>query len=279
MSDRLDMARVPGAAASSDPTILMYHRVCPDDEWRPSGYAVAASVFREQLRYLSRARYYTPRLSEVLWRGGADRTDGRRPIVLTFDDGYADTFEVAFPILREFGFTAAVFPVLDLDRRFSAWGAQPIMRAPLMTPGSMREMEAAGFEFGSHTMTHPRLTGVGEVELADELSRSREVLASLVARPLPVLAYPFGDVGAREKRAVQRSGYSAALATYSGPLEIRSDPFEIRRVCITNSASDAYMRFKTSGAAKVYEWAKWKAREGLRSTRSWAPSRQASGAP
>lgn len=275
------MDRPPAAAVApiADPSILLYHRVCPDDQWRPSEFLVAASVFRAQLRYLARAGYYTPRLSEVLaWNGRAPRTP-RTPVVLTFDDGYADNFEVAFPILQELGFTAAVFPVLDLGRRFSTWEAEPAMHAALMSPESMRTMEAAGIEFGSHTMTHPRLPRASDAELVDELTRSREVLGAIVARPLAVVAYPYGEVDPRVKRAALHSGYTAALAVHSGPLRIDADPLEIRRVCVANSANEAYMKFKASGAAKLYEWFKSKAKERLRSAREWTPSRQAPGAP
>ncbi len=262
--------------AVSDPPLLLYHRICPDDEWHPSEFLVTATVFREQMRFLARGNYCTPRLSEMLtWNGRAPHT-GKTPVVLTFDDGYSDTFEIAFPILKEFGFTAAVFPVLDLRRRFSWWVAEAAVREALMTPENMRTMEAAGIEFGSHTMSHPRLPLSSDAELMEELTRSREVLASIVARPLPVLAYPYGEVNPRVKRAVQQSGYSAALAVNSGPLGIHADPFEIRRVCVTNLSSEAYMKFTLSGAAKLYRWFKWKARESLHSTRKWTAFRRAS---
>src|SRR3989442_12057703 len=185
-----------------DPPILLYHRVCADDEWRPSDFAVASSVFREQMRYLACGNYYTPPLSQVLaWKGRAPRTP-KTPVVLTFDDGYADNLQNALPILQEFGFTAAVFPVLDLRRRFTWWGEMAAVHAPLLTPGDMRSMESAGIEFGSHSVNHPWLTRLSESELVEELSRSRDVLGSIVERPLPVLAYPYGDVDRRVKHAV-----------------------------------------------------------------------------
>jgi peptidoglycan/xylan/chitin deacetylase (PgdA/CDA1 family) len=256
-------------AALVDPVVLMYHRVCADDAWRPSDFLVTASVFREQMRYLAENDYYTPRLSDVLGWGRHPPHTPRRPVVLTFDDGYADTFDNALPILEEFGFTAAVFPVLGSAGSFSWWESDPALRAALLRPADMRAMEAAGLEFGSHTVTHPRLTLTSDSELTDELTRSREVLASIVSRPLPVLAYPYGDLNERVKRAVRDAGYSAALAVSSGPLELHADPFEIRRQCISNSSSEPYMKLKLCGALKLYAWSKWKVRAGLASLRSW----------
>jgi peptidoglycan/xylan/chitin deacetylase (PgdA/CDA1 family) len=201
----------------------MYHRVCADREWRPSEFVVTASVFREQMRFLAAHGYYTPRLSEVLRAGGRAPRGRATPVVLTFDDGYADNLANAVPVLRELGFTAAVFPVLDLRSRFNSWDAAPEMRAPLLTEREMREVEEAGMELGSHTISHPWLTRLDDDRLRDELVRSREVLASVSARPLPVLASPYGGVDERVKRAVRVAGYEAALAVNAGPFEIAAD--------------------------------------------------------
>jgi peptidoglycan/xylan/chitin deacetylase (PgdA/CDA1 family) len=245
------------------PPILMYHRICRDDEYSPCEFLVTASVFREQMKYLARRGYFTPRLSEVLtWNGGAPQMQ-RAPVVLTFDDGYVDNFENALPILQEFGFTGAVFPVLDLSRRTTWWNGFSALSAPLMSPEQVRAMEHAGMEFGSHSLSHHSLPRLTDSELAEELTRSREVLGSIVERPLPVLAYPYGDVDRRVKRAVQRAGYSAALAVNSGPVAIDADRYEIRRVPVTNRSSDAYMKLKLSATDQLYRWMKWKVREGL----------------
>jgi peptidoglycan/xylan/chitin deacetylase (PgdA/CDA1 family) len=256
------------------PIVLMYHRVCADAEWRPSEFVVTASTFRAQMTYLVEHGYYTPRLSEVL-RGGGKALRGRRtPVLLTFDDGYRDNLENAVPVLRELGLTGAVFPVLHLSRRFNCWDEAPALRAPLLDAGELREVEEAGMEIGSHTITHPWLTRAGAAQLADELARSREILASIVARPLPVLAYPYGDVDARVKEAVGAAGYSAALAVNSGPLEIGADLLEIRRQRVGNGASEAYLKLILSGAEKLYAWSKWKVRSRLASARRSAGARR-----
>jgi peptidoglycan/xylan/chitin deacetylase (PgdA/CDA1 family) len=246
------------AIPDTSPVVLMYHRVCADGEWRGSEFVVTASVFRNQMTWLAEHGYWTPRLSEVLRAGGRAPCLTGRPVVLTFDDGYADNLVHALPVLRELGFTAAFFPVLDLQRRVNHWDTEPELRAPLLSVADMRALEGAGMALGSHTMTHPRLTRASPAELADELARSREVLASFAADPLPVLAYPYGDVDARVKEAARAAGYEAALAVNSGPLEMGADPFEIRRQRVGNSSREAYLRLMLSGAEKLYAWSKWK---------------------
>lgn len=253
------------------PVVLMYHRVCRDEDWRPSEFVVSASTFRRQVSWLARHGFYTPRVSDVLRDGGRAPCLCGRPVVLTFDDGYADVLANAVPALRSVGFTAAVFPVLDLGRRFNHWDAALELAGPLLTPDELRAVEAAGLELGSHTMTHASLPEVGDDALRWELARSREVLAGIAARPLPVLAYPYGEVDERVKGAVRDAGFEAALAVNSGPLDWRADPFEVRRQRVGGVASDAYMRFILSGAEKLYAWSKWKVRRGLASMTGHGP--------
>jgi peptidoglycan/xylan/chitin deacetylase (PgdA/CDA1 family) len=247
------------------PVVLMYHRICRDDAWRESEFVVTASAFRRQMSWLARHGCYTPRLSDVLRDGGRAPSVCGRPVVVTFDDGYADVLEHAAPVLASFGFTAAVFPVLDLARRFNHWDEAPELKGPLLDVDGLRALERAGFELGSHTMTHAWLTEADDRALAWELARSREVLAGIAARPLPVLAYPYGDVDARVKRAARAAGYEAGLAVNSGPLDWRADPYEIRRQRVGNGAGDAYLRLILSGAEKLYAWSKWKVRRGFAS--------------
>jgi peptidoglycan/xylan/chitin deacetylase (PgdA/CDA1 family) len=261
---------------SMSPVVLMYHRVCRDEAVRPSEFVVSASTFRRQMSWLARHGYYTPRISAVLRDGGRAPCVCGRPVVLTFDDGYRDVLENAVPVLRSFGFTAAVFPVLDLARRFNHWDDEPELAGPLLTPDELRATEAAGLELGSHSMTHAALTSAPDAELRWELARSREVLAGIAERPIPVLAYPYGAVDERVKEAVREAGYDAAFAVNSGPLDWRADAYEIRRQRVANGASDAYMRFVLSGAEKLYAWSKWKVRTGFGSMTRHPPRPQAS---
>ncbi len=265
--------------AAVNPVVLMYHRVCADDEWRPSDFVVAASTFREQMTYLAEHGFWTPRLSDVLAGGGCAPRRPGRPVVLTFDDGYADNLANALPVLRELGFTAAFFPVLDPRRRVNDWDEAPEMRAALLTADGMRALEDAGMQLGSHTLTHCRLTSSTDAELAEELAESREILASVASRPLPVVAYPYGDVDERVKQAARAAGYEAALAVNSGPLDLRADPFEIRRQRVGNSSRPAYLRFVLSGTEKLYAWSKWRVTAGLASVRRLDRGRRRLGAP
>lgn len=259
----MDLDR-PGPLAN--PIVLMYHRVCADRAAVPGEFVVRASTFRAQLRWLVGHGYWTPRLSDVLsaW-GRAPRRPGR-PVILTFDDGYADNLEHAVPALRELGLSAALFPVLDPSLRANVWDDEPALRdAPLLSARELREVEAAGVELGSHGLRHRRLPRCDDAALREELVRSREVLARIAARPLPVLAYPYGDVDARVKRAAREAGYALAFAVNSGPLELAEDRWEVRRQRVVDRAGDAYLTVLLSGTEKLYQWSKWRVRTSLAS--------------
>lgn len=256
------------------PVVLLYHRVCADGDWRPSQFVVAASVFRAQMEFLARGPHQACRLSDVLAGRGPARASAT-PVVITFDDGYADFRTHAAPILRALGLPAAVFPVLGSGHGSASWSASPALHAPLLTAAELRALEGDGIEFGSHTLTHPRLTACGDRELERELAGSREALSAAVARPLPAIAYPFGAVDERVKRAARRAGYTAGLAVATGPLAVHADLLEIRRQCVVNSAREGYLRLKLSGAEKLLAWSKWKLSAGLRAL----AERRSAGAP
>ena len=151
--------------------------------------------------------------------------------------------------------TAVVFLVADPTLSSNAWDAsagEPW--AALMTRRQAREMSRAGIEIGSHTLTHPRLPDLGADRLAWELGESKRVLESWLHEPVVSLAYPYGAVDERVKRAAQLAGYACAVATNSGPIRFGSDPLEIRRVQILpwsgafqfwKRSSPWYLRYKT----------------------------------
>jgi peptidoglycan/xylan/chitin deacetylase (PgdA/CDA1 family) len=235
--------------------VLMYHSVCAPPGGDPSPFVVSRRTFEAQLRYLRANGYYSPTLAEALAPGFAP-PPGRRPVLLTFDDGYADNHTVALPLLLEHGFRAALFPVSDLGRGRTWWGgAGP--RAQLLAPAQIREMAACGIEVGSHGISHRRMSQLDDRELQAELHDSRAALEDILGQPVRHLAYPYGDVDDRTKRAVRAAGYTAAFAVNSGPLGLRDDPFEIRRVLVGNIGAAGYMFAKVMGIEKLVRWGRW----------------------
>jgi peptidoglycan/xylan/chitin deacetylase (PgdA/CDA1 family) len=227
--------------------ILMYHRVCADEDAPRSPYVVTASVFARQLEWLA-ARGYRGVSAEAI-ASPAHRSE--RVVAITLDDGYLDNYTVAFPLLLEHGFTATIFAVADLDRRANFWDVTgPMAGAPLLQPKHLREMSERGISFGSHGDSHAPLVALDDAAVLAELTRSRDVLEQVLGRRVDTFAYPYGTVDGRSKALVARAGYRCAFAVNSGPLRADADLLEIRRVLVGDVASDLYMSAKVEGAER-----------------------------
>jgi len=192
--------------------VLCYHAVSPRF---PAALSVTPDRFRAQLRRLA-DRGFVGATFAAAARGEAP---GRRIVAVTFDDAYRSVLALGRPILDELGWPATVFAPTDHvgSERPMRWpGIEQWHGGPHedelvpMSWDELRELAGAGWEIGSHTCSHPRLTEVSDEQLADELERSRAIVADRVGRPCDTLAYPYGDVDERVEAAAGRAGYALA---------------------------------------------------------------------
>lgn len=193
--------------------VLCYHAV--SDSW-PSRLAVTTKQLREQVAELLNRGYEPVTFTEAVL-GDA----GPRRFAVTFDDAYASLRAHAAPMLAELGVPATVFVPTDYAGQDGpmAW---PGIDEWLTTPHSgeltpldwdeLRELADSGWEVGSHTCSHPRLTQMPDDRLAAELTESRATLERHLDRPCRSIAYPFGDVDERVINATRDAGYTAGAA-------------------------------------------------------------------
>ncbi len=196
------------------PLVLMYHSVEPYDT-DPYQVTVHPERLDRQLRWLRRRGMRGVSMRELLQARREGRGHGLAG--LTFDDGYTDFVTEVLPALDRYGFTATVFVVAGALGGHNSWD-EPGPRKTLMTAADVRNVADAGMEVGSHSMSHIRLPESTDEELAEEVRRSREVLAELAGRPVTGFCYPYGAVGEREVQAVRAAGYDYACAVYASPL-------------------------------------------------------------
>ena len=190
------------------PLVLAYHAI--SSAWE-TPLAVREEELRRQLTLLARRGYegFTLQEAERLRREGRLP---RRAVVVTFDDGFASVLK-ARPILAALGYPATVFVVAAFVERADtlSWPGMDDGPAAERIPLSwdeLRELAQAGWEVGSHTMSHPLLTGLDDASVDDELVESRR----LVSRRLggcTTLAYPYGVADERVARRAQAAGYTA----------------------------------------------------------------------
>lgn len=228
-------------------TVLGYHAVDPD--W-VSPLAITPATFARQCEWLARHRHPVG-LSEAVRH--VDRA-GRLPggmVVLTFDDGFASLADHAFPVLAAAQMPATVFLVAETLTPqgrtvdwVEAWDNPPEAPLPTLTLDQVLMMQEAGITFGSHSFAHHDLTGLGEDECVQDLVQSRELLESLLGRPVPFLAYPFGRHNEQVHRAAQMAGYQHAFTLPDVPEP--AGPYALPRMGVLPNAGMAMFGVKTS---------------------------------
>jgi peptidoglycan/xylan/chitin deacetylase (PgdA/CDA1 family)/glycosyltransferase involved in cell wall biosynthesis len=228
--------------------VVMYHRIVeePATDSR-HGTWVTRERFAAQLDALGRRGFTTITFLDYAAYLAGEQPLPRKPIVLTFDDGYADNHAIALPLLLERRMKAVIFLIGDARITTNAWDAaegEPTL--PLLDQRQIREMAASGIEFGSHTRSHVRLAGLAADRLRVELSGSRRAIEERAGAPVLSLCYPYGALDEAAKEAAQEAGYAFGVASDSGPLRIGDDLYEIRRAQIFPSTTAFGFWKKTS---------------------------------
>lgn len=192
--------------------IFMYHQVGPIPEQHdPLGLATPPQQFERQMAYLYQKGYQCLSLGEAVYRLRTGQNQPEKSFVITFDDGYEDLYSTVWPILDKFGFTATIFLVAERVGGESDWeGQNGVSAGPLLSWGQIQELAARGFTFGSHTLTHPRLTSLEEKEAIRQLRHSKLILEDHLEVAVELFSYPYSDRSPHIQELVARSGYRAA---------------------------------------------------------------------
>jgi peptidoglycan/xylan/chitin deacetylase (PgdA/CDA1 family) len=220
----------PVAGGQARLPILMYHyiRVVPDaDDQIGIGLSVAPEVFAQQMDFLKREGYHPVTLAQAERALRGETGLPAKPVVLTFDDGYADFYTAAWPILRRHGFASTIFVITDL-----------IDRPGYLTRPQVIELDRSGLvEVGSHTLTHPDLTALTPEEQRREIVISKGVLEGWLGRPIVSFSYPAGRYHAGVLELVQEAQYRVAVTTKPGQEQTRAAPLEWRRTRVHGPGS------------------------------------------
>lgn len=216
--------------------VLMYHEIADPSASR-SRLAVSPGAFAAQLDCLADAGFTTMTANavvKVLTQDGEELP--KRPIVLTFDDGYQDFYTRAMPLLCRHDFTATLFLT-------SGWvqdtGAGPAGRRPGRMLGwdQVAEAARAGIEIAAHTRSHPQLDQLPERQVRAELYTSKAWLEERLGVPVPGLAYPFGYSNAAVRQVARETGYAYGFAVQNRMASTSSDLFALERLTIRRTTT------------------------------------------
>jgi peptidoglycan/xylan/chitin deacetylase (PgdA/CDA1 family) len=198
------------AAAGQLPLVLCYHKV---ERRRELGVTrISPRRFARQIERLARDGWRALSLDELIACARGERCGGEREVAITFDDAYRGLREYAFPVLAAHGYPAACFVITDYAGAMNRWDvAYGGRRFAHLAWRDMRQWQAHGITFASHTATHPRLTWLDDGAAMRELVRSRAALAAALGAEPSAVSYPFGASGERERRLAAAAGYAAGF--------------------------------------------------------------------
>ncbi len=222
--------------------ILAYHEIA------------SPGSLREQFSWIADGGWRVVSISDLCGWMLSGQSFPPRALSLTFDDGYLSQFECAAPLLKEFDFPGAFFVLASRGEGRSYWEgeATTLPSLPLMGLSQVRELVEAGFEVGSHGLTHRQLTRLSPSARRSEVFDGKSRLEDELGRKIDYFAYPYGDLDAEVISLVRDAGFRAAVSTIRGSVSTSDDVFCLKRMTVLGSPRLEEFRAYLSGMMASY---------------------------
>lgn len=214
--------------------VLNYHQINDKDK---NALTVESDQFDAQIKYLSENGYHaiTPQEMIDAWKNGTALPD--KPVIITFDDGYADNYKNAYPILKKYQQKAVIFVVSDYVNVYPNY----------LTWDNIAEMQENDLiDFESHTLSHVNLLEdvASEEEARKQLTDSRKALEYHLKKPVRFIAYPCGAYDDSLIQLTEDCGYLGGFTVNYGLASKESNPYTLDRVPIFGGNTHTLLRFK-----------------------------------
>ncbi len=213
--------------------ILMYHSIAEDASPELQPFTVSPSLFAEHMAYLHHFGYTPLTVTQFVTRRtqrGVAGTLPARPVVITFDDGFADFFTSALPILQKYSFGATMYIPTAYIGGKSRWMEQLGEGSrPLLSWQQIQEMNASGIECGAHSHTHLQLDLLSRLRANEEIMLSKRILEDSLKQPVTSFAYPHGYYKAETQRLLRRAGYTSACTVKYAMATENTNTFALTR--------------------------------------------------
>ncbi len=209
--------------------ILTFHDI--SDGFDLSITRLGSGGFRKIIEYISESGL-----------GGVNLSGQRKEkdIGLTFDDGWQSFYTIAYPILKEFGFSATLFVIPGYMGKMSSWD---YAKRNHLRWNEIQALTDEGIEIASHSVNHVDLRGLNDRQLEHEVADSKKEIEDKIGRPVKYFSYPYGRYNQRVIEAVKRAGYEKAYALSVGRgdyavarrgVYLYDTPYSIHKKLVTN---------------------------------------------
>ena len=234
--------------------ILMYHSISQHASRKFKPFAVSPELFAEHMAYLHQ-HAFTPVTVKQLAQALAQEQSllPERPVVLTFDDGFADFFTDALPVLKRFNFTATLYVTTGFINGTSRWlQHEGEASRPMLTWQQLAEISRQGIECGAHSHSHPQLDTLPIAEATREIVQSKQLLEEQLGLDITSFAYPFGYYTHAVQKQVQVAGFTSACAVKFALSSPASDLFALARLMILSDTNvEAFAALLRKGSSSV----------------------------
>ena len=209
-------------------SVFMYHMI--GDEQGNAAIMTEANL-RIQMNYLRDHGYHPITMQELYDYVTKGAPLPEKPVCITFDDGYLDSYTIVYPMMKEYGFPWTLFLITDDV-------GKPYNR---MTWDQLREMaNSHTVTIASHTLSHPKLHNLAtRAEKEKEIVDANKALKYQLGIDNAWLAYPYGDYDDEVIDICKKAGIKMAVTTDAGRVHVGSFPYDLKRAYIGNDISIA----------------------------------------
>ena len=211
--------------------VLMYHSI----GYNGVTFTVKPEEFDQQMKYLA-DNYYSVISFEKLVNIVSQKTDiPEKTVVLTFDDGYRDFYEFAWPILKKYRFPATVFVSAGLV-------SQKLMTSekidlPILTWDQLKKLHNSGVDIQSHGLNHNKLDQLSEAEIEYEIVKSKKLLETKLHKKCYYFAYPKGRFNKQVVELLKQNGFKAARSLKGGLVNKKSNLFDLEKMSVNSQTT------------------------------------------
>jgi len=204
--------------------IINYHQITQkDDKTNTFGriYSITQKNFELQMKALKNCNIKVASLHEII----ENKIDEEFCVALTIDDCNISDFNIVFPLLKQFGYTATFFlSTQNVGKNGVTWE-------------QYRQIAVQGFDIGSHGISHRDLTLINYNEINIELEQSKNIIENNINKSISLFSLPFGMYNSKIKKMAYNIGYKAILTTQFNFTYPSKKPFVIKRWSVKMNTS------------------------------------------